>query len=160
MNPSILLREATAADIPTLLWLIHNAFAEYEGQLDPPSGAHNETAETLSNALHSGSAALASINGEIAGCVFYYPKDEYVYIGRLAVLPAFRRFGVGRRLMKYAEQRAGDVGFRRVQIGVRLALPHLHAYYEGLGYSRVRDESHPGYERPTYTVMEKQIFLP
>ncbi len=157
---TIELREATSVDIPMLLRLINDAFAEYKGHLDPPSGAHNETAETLNHALHSGSAALASIDGESAGCVFYTPKDGYVYIGRLAVLPAFRRFGVGTSLMKYAEQRAGDVGFRRVQIGVRLALPHLHAYYEKLGYSRVRDETHPGYERPTYTVMEKQIFLP
>jgi iron complex transport system substrate-binding protein len=159
MDQSILLREATAADIPTLLRLIHTAFAEYEGQLDPPSGAHAETLESLSNALHFGSAALASVDGEIGGCVFYSPKDGHVYIGRLAVLPAFRRFGVGKSLMRYAEQRAGELGFRRVQIGVRLALPHLHAYYENLGYVRVRDETHPGYKKPTYTVMEKGNLL-
>src|SRR5262245_16472986 len=114
---TIELREATSVDIPMLLRLIHHAFAEYEGQLDPPSGAHKETAETLSNALHSGFAALASIDSESAGCVFYSPRDGYIYIGRLAVLPAFRRFGVGKSLMRYAEQRAGDFGFRRVQIG-------------------------------------------
>jgi GNAT superfamily N-acetyltransferase len=159
MDQSILLRKATAADIPTLLRLIQTAFAEYEGQLDPPSGAHKETEESLLNALHFGSAAVASFNGEMAGCVFYSPKDGHVYIGRLCVLPAFRGFGIGKILMTYAEQRAADLGFQRVQIGVRIALPHLHAYYKSLGYARVRDETHPGYEKPTYTVMEKEIFL-
>ena len=155
-NQSIVLREATTADIPTLLALVHTAFAEYQGQLDPPSGAHNETAETLSEALHSGSAGVACLDSEIVGCVFYSPKDQYLYIGRLSVLPASRRFGVGKGLMRYAEQRARDLGFRRVQIGVRIALPHLHAYYESLGYTRVRDEAHRGYARPTYIVMEKE----
>jgi GNAT superfamily N-acetyltransferase len=153
------LREAASSDIPTLLRLIQTAFAEYEGQLDPPSGAHSETEESLSNALHFGSAALASVESEIVGCVFYSPKDHHVYIGRLSVLPAFRRFGVGKSLMTYVERRAADLGFRRVQIGVRIALPQLHAYYKSLGYARVRDENHPGYEQPTYTVMEKEIFL-
>src|SRR5262249_32844492 len=138
------LREATSTDIPTLLRLVQTAFAEYEGQLDPPSGAHQETEESLRNALHLGSAGLASFNGEIAGCVFYSPKDGHVYIGRLSVLPAFRRFGVGKSLMTFVEHRAADLGFQRVQIGVRIALPHLHAYYKSLGYARVRDETHPG----------------
>ena len=59
--------------------------------------------------------------------------------------------------MSFAEERARDLGFRRIQIGVRIALPHLHAYYEGLGYSRVRDEAHPGYAKPTFIVMEKEM---
>jgi GNAT superfamily N-acetyltransferase len=104
-----------------------------------------------------GSAAAACLDDEIVGCVFYSPKDQYLYIGRLSVLPAFRRFGVGKALMRYAERRARNLGFRRVQIGVRLALPHLHRYYENLGYTSVRDESHPGYTTSTYTVMEKEM---
>ena len=43
---AIELREATTADLPTLLVLVHKAFEEYRGRLDPPSGAHDETLET------------------------------------------------------------------------------------------------------------------
>ena len=157
MRLPIVLREATPEDIPTLLRLVHTGFAEYRGRLDPPSGAETETADSLSKALRLGSAAVACLDTEIVGCVFYSPEEEHLYIGRLAVLPAFRRFGIGETLMRYAEKRAQTLGFRRVQIGVRIALPHLHAYYERLGYNRVRDEAHPGYAKPTFIVMEKEI---
>jgi len=36
-----------------------------------------------------------------------------------------------------------------------VALPHLHARYERLGYHVIEQRSHPGYAEPTYLVMEK-----
>ena len=35
----ITLRAATEDDIPTIVALIHAAFKEYDGAIDPPSGA-------------------------------------------------------------------------------------------------------------------------
>ena len=49
------------------------------------------------------------------------------------------------------------LGAQQVQIGVRIARPHLQAYYECLGYRVVRYETHGGYIEPTSVVMEKQI---
>jgi len=157
MSQSTVLREATDADIPALLTVVRDAFAEYRDRLDPPSGAHKETAESLRTNLQTGSAVAACVDNAIVGCVFYSPRDKYLYVGRLSVLPAFRRSGIGKALMVYAEQRAADFGFQRVQIGVRIALPQLRAYYEGLGYVYVRHQTHPGYSTPTSVVMEKHI---
>ena len=58
------LREAIAADLPTLLALVHGAFEEDRGRLDPPSGAHAETIETLGRALRTGAALLVSVDGQ------------------------------------------------------------------------------------------------
>jgi ribosomal protein S18 acetylase RimI-like enzyme len=150
-------REATAADIPTLATLVHTAFEDYRGRLDPPSGAHNETAETLRQALHTGWAALALVNNVAVGCVFYHQEDEHMYLGRLSVLRPFRRHGVGQALTEYVEQRARALGLPRVQLGVRIALPYLQAYYERLGYHVMRYESHAGYTVPTSVIMEKLV---
>ncbi len=157
MSESIVLREATAADIPTLVMLVRTAFEDYRGRLDPPSGAHNETPETVRQALQTGWAALALVNDEAVGCVFYHQEGEHMYLGRLSVLRPFRRYGVGQALTEYVEQRARDLGLPRVQLGVRTALPHLQAYYERLAYHVVRYEAHEGYTTPTYVVMEKQV---
>lgn len=157
MSESIVLREATAADISTLVMLVRTAFEDYRGRLDPPSGAHNETPETLRQALQMGFAALALVNDAAVGCVFYHQEDEHMYLGRLSVLQPFRRYGVGQALMEYVEQRTRALGLPRVQIGVRTALPHLQAYYERLGYHVVRYEAHAGYTVPTYVVMEKPV---
>ena len=157
MSESIVLREATAADIPTLVALVRTAFEDYRGRLEPPSGAHNETPETVRQALHTGWAALALVNDATVGCVFYCQEDAHMYLGRLSVLRPFRRYGVGQALLEYVEQRARDLGLPCVQLGVRIALPHLQAYYARLGYHVVRYEAHAGYTAPTSVVMEKPV---
>ena len=154
----MVLREATPDDIPTLVALIRTAFEEYRGRLQPPSGAHRETAESIGHYLQQGYAVLALRNDEVIGCVCYHQESEHVYLGRLSVLPSCRQYGVGRALMAYVEQQAQALGVPRLQLGVRVALPYLQAYYERLGYCVVRYEAHEGYTEPTYVVMEKQVF--
>ena len=58
----MVLREATHDDIPTLVALIRTAFEEYRGRLQPPSGAHRETAESIGNYLQQGYAVFAVLN--------------------------------------------------------------------------------------------------
>jgi hypothetical protein len=54
----MVLCEATYDDIPTLVTLIHTAFEEYRGRLEPPSGAHRETAQSIGTYLQQGHAVL------------------------------------------------------------------------------------------------------
>jgi ribosomal protein S18 acetylase RimI-like enzyme len=150
-------RQATEADIPILVTLVHAAFEEYRGRLDPPSGAHHETAETMRHELTRGWAVLALVNNTLAGCVFYRQEDDHVYLGRLSVLPPYRQHGVGQALIEYVERRAQALNVPRVQLGVRVALPHLQAYYERRGYRVIRYEAHKGYTAPTSVLMEKHV---
>jgi GNAT superfamily N-acetyltransferase len=151
------LREATDADVPTMAGLIHAAFHEYAGVLDPPSGAHKETAERLREKL-AGERAVLVLLGELpVGCVFYADQGEHMYFGRLAVLPEYRNRGISAVLIAYVEQRARELGLPRVQLGVRVALPHLRARYERLGYRVIEERRHDGYTEPTYVMMEKLL---
>ncbi len=54
------IREASLEDAPTLR-AGAGAFGEYEGVLDPPSGAHRETLETIRTKLASGATALVNL---------------------------------------------------------------------------------------------------
>src|SRR5262245_66032573 len=83
------IREAGREDAPTLFRLMIAAFAEYEGVLDPLSGAHHETFITVVRKLSAGGAALALVDGEPAGFAFYQPDGDLLYFGRLSVLPRF-----------------------------------------------------------------------
>jgi ribosomal protein S18 acetylase RimI-like enzyme len=151
------IREAILDDAPTLLALMVAAFAEYEGLLDPPSGAHGETVATVVRKLSSGGAALALVDGEPAGFAFYEPDDDLLYFGRLSVLSRFRNRGIGRALLDYVEARARHTGAAGVSLGVRLQLPHLVARYERLGYHITEYMTHDGYDKPTYVYMEKRF---
>ncbi|MGH2373745.1 MAG: GNAT family N-acetyltransferase [bacterium] len=118
---------------------------------------HSETVETIRQKLKTSFAVVALVNGDVAGCVFYQPEPTHVYLGRLSVLPRYRGRGVGRALIDYVEARARTLGIPRVQIGVRLSLADIQAYYHRLGYRVVRHAAHEGYTRPTSVVMEKEL---
>jgi len=153
----ITVREITSADVPVLLDVVHAAFEEYRGRLDPPSGAHSETTESLRRELAGAYALAALAEGEIVGCIFYKPYKQYLYLYRLAVLPSHRRRGLGLALIAAVEQRARQLGLHRVRLNVRVALTENRAYYERLGYRLVDYAVHKGYMRPTYFILEKEV---
>ena|SRR5689334_8450964 len=150
------IREAVVNEAPTLLRLMQMAFQEYDGVLDPPSGAHTETIETVQRKLATGGAALALRDERPVGFAFYEPYADSLYFGRLSVLPEFRNQGIGGALLHYVEQRARQIGAAGVTLGVRLQLPHLVARYERRGYRITKYMTHAGYDTPTYVFMEKR----
>ena len=154
---TLTLREVTDDDLPTLLTVLRAAFEEYRGRLDPPSGAHGETIEKVRDVMRTARGVLALDGDQVAGCVFYAPEGGHIDLFRLAVLPAYRRRGVGRALVEYVEARALALGIPRVQLGVRVALPHNRAYYERMGYRFLEARIHDGYVEPTYVILEKTL---
>ena len=151
----MVLREAVDRDVPALLQIMHVAFEEYAGRLDPPSAAHTETVDTIRKRLSEGSAVLASIDEEPVGFAFYQPQGSHLYFSRLSVLPAHRRRGIGGALIHYVENRAREQGFQGVRLGVRLQLPELKARYERLGYRVTRYAGRDDHPEPFYVLMEK-----
>jgi GNAT superfamily N-acetyltransferase len=154
---TINLRPATGDDAPVLLAILHAAFEEYRGRLDPPSGAHSETLDTIRYRLTTACGVLAFTGDEPVGCVFYQVESAHLYVSRLSVLPAYRRQGVGRTLIEYVEAQAKVLHVPRVQLNERLALPALRNYYERLGYQFAGYGTHHGYSEPTYVVLEKVV---
>jgi ribosomal protein S18 acetylase RimI-like enzyme len=153
----VVLREATPDDAPVLVELMHQAFEEYRGTLDPPSGVHRESIDSVIEKLSHGRALLATLDGLDVGCVFARPDDGHIYFSRLSVLPGHRQRGIGRRLVERVEQDAREAGFASVWLGVRLSLPHLRDRYQRLGYKDIRYVTHDGYRDPTYVLMEKRL---
>ncbi|HXF61835.1 MAG TPA: GNAT family N-acetyltransferase [Caldilineaceae bacterium] len=157
LEQAIKVQTATEADLPRLVQIIHAAYAEYAGRLDPPSGAHQEDVTSLAAKLRRGGGALAWIDGVAAGSVLYEGRGDSLYLGRLAVIPAYRGYGIGRRLVAHVEEQARVGGYRAVTLGVRIALPQNLLFYRRLGYVVTQSGCHPGYREPTYYTMEKAI---
>jgi GrpB-like predicted nucleotidyltransferase (UPF0157 family)/GNAT superfamily N-acetyltransferase len=151
------IRPASAVDTPVLLKLIHTAFEELRDRLDPPSGAHAESIDSLQTLFARGErAALATVDAVVAGCVFFMRTGVEIYAHRLAVSPVHRRVGVGRALMSYVEEQAAAADCAYVRAGARLALPGNLAFFTRLGYANIIEESHPGYAAPTFAHMVKE----
>ncbi len=157
---NLVLREATDADVPSIVALIHAAFEEYRATLDPPSGAHAETEETVRGRMSSSRVFVALLAGTPIGCVFYEPAEEHVSFSRLAVLPTYRRRGIGRALIAHVEELAQASNVTQVRLGVRIALPQLRTYYERLGYGLLETHAHDGYAESTYVILGKDVRTP
>jgi hypothetical protein len=93
MDTELIVREARGDEVELPRDILVRAFKEYEGRLDPPSGVHSETLLSLQNKLKEGGALICEVGGVVAGCVFYAPRTGYLYVGRLAVIPEYRRGG-------------------------------------------------------------------
>jgi ribosomal protein S18 acetylase RimI-like enzyme len=141
MQPII--RPARADEAALVHHLTQLAFEEYRGRLEPPSSAHDETASVVAAALAKGGAVLAFIEDQAVGAARYKPEDGHLYIGRVAVPPAWRGKGIAVALMLALEDRARDSGMAAIELEVRESLPSNVALYSKLGYTVLRRDQHP-----------------
>ena len=153
----LLLTLARAEDAADLRAVVAAAFAQYEGQLDPPSGALAESDESLRAKIRAGGAWQCTHEQTIVGCAFVTPRDDHLYLGRLAVLPHWRGRGIADLLLARVERQARELGLPSVQMGVRLALPRLIAWYTARGYTLLEERAHPGYSTPTFAQLIKRL---
>jgi ribosomal protein S18 acetylase RimI-like enzyme len=150
-------RAAHASEAARVAQVIRASFAEYRGILDPPSGALALDVHGVRSLMALGGILACESEGRIVACVFHRVHAEHVYLGRLAVLPAFRGRRLGARLVAEVEALAVAAGRDRVRLGVRLALPRNRAFFERLGYREVGLDSHEGMTVPTFAWLEKRI---
>ena len=135
-----------------------------------PAPAPTDPAPTDPRVEARSGAVIASVDGEAVGCARWSvqvdhatPAAEapgvgpdvgpeatraFLYVGRVAVLPAHRGRGVATALMAWCERLAVERGLSEVRLGVRLGLARNEALYRRLGY------------RPTGSLEEREGYGP
>lgn len=136
MEPVI--RPVCADDAPRLTGLLD--------QLGYPSDLDAVTSRLtgmLSSAAQQVLVAVPADDSRIDGyiCVerrLLLEEDEKLEITGLVVDSRSRRSGVGRALVKAAEQWALQHGLRTVVVRSNVVRPESHPFYEGIGYRRTK----------------------
>lgn len=155
--PGVTIRLARPEESAAIVALIHAAFAEYRGRLEPESGALSETSETIAAAFGDHWVAVAERDGTLVGAVLYTRRGGDLYLGRLSTLPEHRGQGIAAGLIAHAEWHARDLGAAAVTLGVRIALPENFRFFEALGYREVGRDTHVGFDRPTSIRLAKRL---
>ena len=75
-------------------------------------------------------------DGEIVGSVMAGYDGHRGWVNYLAVAPAHRRGGLGRKLMAEAERLLGEAGCPKINLQVRGTNEVALGFYERLGYTR------------------------
>ncbi len=154
---TIAFRPLVPSDAEAAAALVRAAFAAQDAATDPPSSALKETPEIVRKKLADGGGFAAVEDGEMAALVLFQPDGDALYLGRLAVALARRGQGIAGRLLALAETEARRQGFAKTRLRVRLDLPGNRRLFERCGYQETALLSHPGYEQPTFAVMEKRL---
>jgi ribosomal protein S18 acetylase RimI-like enzyme len=77
-------------------------------------------------------------------------RDEF-YVSNLATAPDFRRRGVGRALLAYADDLARSAGFHKVSLCVEIDNAPAYLLYQSHGYRVTRTNRTPWLERWLHT---------
>jgi GNAT superfamily N-acetyltransferase len=148
-DPALTYRDATPADVGTLVGLIESAYrgetsrggltteADYiEGQRTDPAGV-------LAVVEAPGSRMLVvERDGAVVACCQLEHRGDAAYFGMFAVRPGLQGGGLGRRILGEAERFAREEwGVRRMEMTVVSVREELIAYYERRGYRRTGEMS-------------------
>ncbi|MEU8632839.1 GNAT family N-acetyltransferase [Amycolatopsis sp. NPDC048633] len=131
------IRPVRAADAPRLTGLL--AQLGYPGELDAVT---TRLAAVLGSATQQVLVATPAGGSRIDGYVGVerrpplLEQDERVEVTGLVVDAAARRSGIGRALMRAAEQWAARHDLHTVVLRSNVARPESHPFYEGIGYRR------------------------
>jgi ribosomal protein S18 acetylase RimI-like enzyme len=160
-DPEVYIREATPEDADTIHALMHIAFEEYKTAI-PPSSALEETNESILEALRDqGESAAILYEDDIATAMVRFKYvDDAIYFFRLSVIPARRRRGYARQLVKWIEKQGVSKGMNISRCKVRQSVQNNLVLYQDMGYEIVNQEL---VVRPAGTVkaltMEKKLVI-
>jgi len=166
MPPLLLLSPATTADIPALEALVNQAYRGdtsrqgWTTEADLLDGTRIDAAE-LHQMLQAPGATLLTARDEygvLVGCVYLQVQPPLLYLGMLSVRPTLQAQGVGKLLLRAAEDHARQHGCRRLKITVISDRAELLAWYERHGYQRTgATEAFP--TDPRFGVPRKALVL-
>ena len=132
-----------------LLALIRGAFDTKAGRIDPPSSADRLTEESLAREVSRGPLILACEGVELLGCLLAREEGRALYLGKLAVVPERQGEGIARRLVEAAVAEARARRLDCLELSTRVELLENHRAFACLGFDKVGEKAHPGYDRVT-----------
>lgn len=123
-----------------VLTIVQAAFSARPA-LDPPGDALAESEESLRAALTSGGGLLAQEGGEPVGAMVLDPREGWLWMRRVGVLPGSRSSGVAHDLVRAAEVEAARLGCTGLRLIAREELPATVGFWQSLGYVVVERDS-------------------
>ena len=91
--------------------------------------------------------ATSGASGAPVGYVILIPGPETLWIDNIAVAPASQGAGVGRALMRFAEQEAHTRGYRTLDLYTNAKMRKNIALYQRLGFQETGRRVQDGFDR-------------
>lgn len=144
-------------ELTLILELIRNSFSYMDSRINPPSSMHRLTLADIAAKCETGE--VWSMGNPVRACVMMTLKEDSLYLSKLAVAETARRTGYARHLVHLAEWRAIVLGKPYLELQTRIELTENHVAFTKLGFEKIGEGSHEGYEKPTYLCMRKSVSI-
>jgi len=160
-------------DIPQLLQLINSAYRGEDAkkgwthEADLIDGTIRTDADSLRQLIQKPGAVILKYeqDGKIIACVYLEKKGERLYLGMLSVSPEIQAKGIGKKLLKAADDHAKKNECTAIEMTVISVRHELIAWYERNGYHQTsRREPFPNdgkFGNPRHTLefvyLEKEL---
>lgn len=145
------LRSAVPADAPQLRLLLNAAYKELADLGLNYTATYQDEAETLKQIQKHRVYILVDNDGIIATISMrdenWFTGRKSLYLGKFAVQPSRKKEGLGRIMMKYAEEIARAENYEAIQLDTAKPAEHLVNLYQRSGYEII-GETH--FEGKTY----------
>lgn len=164
---------ATTADIPQLLQLINSAYRGEDAkkgwthEADLIDGAIRTDETSLKQLIEKPGAAILKFQQDdtIVGCVYLEKKADRLYLGMLSVSPEIQAHGIGKKLLKAADEYAKQNNCDSIEMTVISVRNELIGWYERNGYHQtLKTEPFPSdgkfgtpRQQLEFVVLEKQL---
>jgi ribosomal protein S18 acetylase RimI-like enzyme len=160
MNISI----AAIDDVPSLVDLVNSAYrgeAAKKGwttEADLLDGIRTDEPSLAGMLKKTGATMLICRNkaGSVAGCVYLEQQPGTVYLGMLTVSPLLQASGIGKQLLKAAEDFAKENGADNISMTVISVRHELIAWYERHGYTKT-GETKPFPTGPAFGIPKQPL---
>ena len=134
---TVVMREASHADIPQIVLLINRAFAV---ERFFKSGDRTDP-EQVQQMMQDGKFLLLIDEDEMVACMFVKVTGKRGYVGTLSVDPARQKSGIGRRMMQEAENYCRNAGCKALDIRIVNLRTELPAIYRKFGFVETGTQS-------------------
>src|SRR6185436_232457 len=107
------IRPALAADAAAIAAVVRDAYSMYLPRMPKPPGPMLDDYDAV---VARGEASVLEIDGAIAGIVVLVDEPDHLLLENVAVTPACKGQGLGRRLVDFTEAEARRRGFAEVRL--------------------------------------------
>ena len=140
MTSAAEIRLASQHDQPGVEALVDAAYSHYVPRIGQKPGPMLDDYAAL---IRDGVVHVAEGDGVIRGLVVLIPEPDVMLLDNIAVDPAVRGTGLGRRLMVFAEDAARSAGYRSIRLYTHELMSENIALYGRVGYR----ETHRGEDK-------------
>ncbi len=141
------IRKVTEKDIPECVRLIRRSFQtvadefSFTPEKDPKFTSYATTEERLEYHMHAEQRPMYACfaDGTLAGYYSLRIADGAIELSNLCTAPEFRHSRIGESLMLHSFDRARELGFTEITIGVVDANERVKRWYESYGFTKSGD---------------------